>query len=207
MKISISKNGFPYILRSGIFCILSAFLCCLIGLGGFLLYIIAICILCMFIFLFRDNKNKIPSNVLCVLPSDGQIIVPNYYEQQFLGLDNTHIEIRIYSGILNKYVKYAPISGRIVNIGHSKSKKIGRFSHVEIESKTQGNFIVLIKSLVPLHDIIIPKGITSGMEINIGDEIFEAHFFSEVFLFIPNNIVINVPKLGNISIGGVTTII
>ncbi len=33
MKISISKNGFPYILRSGIFCILSTLMRIYYGTG------------------------------------------------------------------------------------------------------------------------------------------------------------------------------
>lgn len=181
MRVAFNKKGLGYISKLALFSVIFTFLSSFssIFLLGF--------VVCSFsalgiAYAFRDPDVNFTAIEGVISPADGKVceINQNSLEEK---------EIVINCGVVDKYTKYSPIEGQVVNITVFNSLNSDFSGGVELEIK---NNAISTRIVISCDKMIVNENVELyvhvGDEIRKGERICIAPFASFVRVYLPGTI-------------------
>jgi phosphatidylserine decarboxylase len=187
-----AKDGVPFILSA-----FAAFILFLVLPKNFLITI-ALILLLLFLWFFRDPERQIPPiEKIAVSAADGKVI--DIAEAEFEG--GEYVKLSVFMNLFNVHVNRMPVAGRITSIRHKPGEYIPadrpdageRNEQNIIHAETQYGHMVVkqIAGLVARRTVCYWK---PGDTVFFGDRLGIIKFSSRVDLFLPKTFDIIVKK-------------
>jgi phosphatidylserine decarboxylase len=204
MILPVAKESWPYIIPVGIAAIL------LFLLRSFVAGSVALLILLLFIYFFRDPERRVPSGEgLILAPADGRVV-----QVSFLGgeEEGDGILISIFLSLLDVHVNRSPAKGIVSGVVYQKGSFHLAFRNVA-SGENEQNIIALahdgdritLKQIAGIIARRVVCWVQPGEEVEAGQRIGLIKFGSRVDLILPKRCTIAVKK-GDRVRGGITVI-
>lgn len=203
MIIFLNSGLMKYITTLSVLTVLFAFLINIIGIIGFIFFAICFCLIGAIFYFFRSEERIIKEG-LYVSPTDGRVnniskidILPDIIDNN--SKYNNYTVINMTSNLNNIYFKYSPCDGTIINIKTFFPGSIGKasnFIHTKhknhlvmtiMNEKKENVFLIFELLFLDKNHNLYTLYVENGTKIKKGDMLLCAHFYSKIFLYIPQN--------------------
>lgn len=204
----MAKTGFRYIL---LFLVLSAIFFISGGILGYIFGTLFLIIMCFCFYFFRDPKRNVEINENLILsPADGTVFEISDIDEPLVVKGKAKI-VKIFLSVFNVHLQRAPISGKITFIDKS-GKEYLPANHPEASTLNVQNLVgingkipVLVKQIAGIIARKCVLWVKMDEDVIQGGKIGIIHFGSQVDIYFPQNVKVNV-NIGDKVTGGLTVI-